>query len=1121
MSRIVLVALCLSATMAQGHNGAVALAHPVSGVVIDGDLSDWPGTIPAYPIARAEYGVVPSGPEDLTAQVRYAFDVSRPALLIAVEVTDDVPLVDPRPDRSWDSEDGIEIYLDTQHDERSDVRQYVLRGDGTPEQRHVNAASEVAVAWQRQGTKQHYEWRIDLPADLLQGLQSGRTLSVDVVVCDADADGSFSWVAWGRRTAKVGPPNRRGDVVLLADPEGVGPVEGRTRWEGEAEGVSGANIRVRAVTDAELQVRLMSGADGHFQVDLPPGEYAVQAEIGARPWAEVPLHVVADQGGEVVIEVPLPQGVTRTLGPGTQITAGHGERRGAWLTHGVIDGVQGGLTTSIVQDRSGHLWFGTQGGLHRYDGARIQHYGVADGLLGPQIRSLHLSSDGALWIGCSGGLMRLEDGQLTGYTTRDGLIDQQIEALLEGPDGSIWVGTNSGLSRFRSGRFINYTSADGPGNNTVWSLARDLDENIWIGTRGAGLLRFDGDVFTSYSTERGLAGDDIRALHVDAEGVLWIASESGLSRRQDGDFTSFTMADGLPRQAVSALTTDPHGDLWLSACDVLYEPGAQTPCQPVRMTKDGFQTWSDLGTTYLFDLFADREGNVWAAMTGGLARYDAGDFRTWTTQEGLPGNTVNSVHEDGNGRMWFGTSAGLARLDGDQFTTWTVHDGLPHDLVHDIVEDADGVIWAGTEGGLVRVDGDELTSYSEADVLPYNRIMRLSTDSDGTLWMASMGGGVLTHRDGIFDHIGVEDGLPNTSVLSVQAHPEGGVWATVWNAGLSHLTEEGARQYGAEDGLPQRSISSIFVDRDGQLWLASAGAGIGYLGADGFSHLNQEEGMVQDVVGISQSRDGTLWLSSSTGISHYDGSVFQSLLKRDGLADNSVREVIEDREGNMWVATLGSGVTRYRPVHAPPPIAISDVIGERRHGPVAAADIPSSAGLLAIEFHGISFRTRPGSMQYRYRLAGHDEEWQFTSKTRVEYANLPTGTYRFEVSAIDRDLVESQVPATVEVEIHLPFEQILLWSVLGLTLIGSIWLGWQLVQRNRARDRRQRETVALSSVRQAVWNLSSSSELEKVMPAVRQALEHAQVPFAKQRHQCRGERLTAAPHGDRPLQRRG
>ncbi|MED5413611.1 MAG: sugar-binding protein [Candidatus Latescibacterota bacterium] len=112
------------------HNGAVGLAHPVDGIVIDGNLEDWPSAIPSYPVLNAEYGAAPLDATDLDASVRFAYDPDESALLIAFEVEDDDVQISTRPDRSWDTEDGVEVYLDLAHNGET-IRQFALRGDGT------------------------------------------------------------------------------------------------------------------------------------------------------------------------------------------------------------------------------------------------------------------------------------------------------------------------------------------------------------------------------------------------------------------------------------------------------------------------------------------------------------------------------------------------------------------------------------------------------------------------------------------------------------------------------------------------------------------------------------------------------------------------------------------------------------------------------------------------------------------------------------------------------------------------------------------------------------------------------------------------------------------------------
>jgi PAS domain S-box-containing protein len=1114
--------LCLLlATPLFAHNGAVALAYPVEKLTIDADLSDWPEHIPEYPVRLPEYGAAPLSTADLQAWVRLAYSVSEQVLYVAMEVVDDVAVVAGSSSAAWDTEDGAEIYLDLTHGESSAVRQYTIRGAGTAAQRAADDTDEVLVRWRRQSGRQIYEWRIDISGFALHDMAAGNTLSADFVVCDYDPDGSFSWLSWGRKIYKVGPADRRGDVVLVRDPERVGHLEGSVLWSGTDVGIAGSNVRLQSTADSSLSVRLTSRSGGLFDVDLPAGEYVADVELGAQSLRQT-LHLSAAEVTRIQFDVEPTGGRGVDLGPGRSLRSGTGARQGAWQTMGVIDGVQGGLTTSIQQDAEGLLWFGTQAGLHSFDGALIRHYDEEDGLLHNRVTCLWTDPDGALWIGTEGGLSQMVGQRLTHFTTRDGLIDNQVAALLRDTSGDLWIATDGGLSRFDGDRFINYTVADGLGSNSVWSLA-EQNASIWIGSRGGGLSLWDGTTFQVLHDSDGLAGNYTRSLLVDTDGILWIGTENGLSRFDGTSFRTFGTQEGLVFPAVNALAQDARGDLWVSACESLFLPGAPITCQPGRLTGGEFEFWSDLGTEFVFDLHVDQEGNIWSAITSGLARYDAGDFVTLTTQEGLGSNTVRSLIEDSHGNIWMGTMGGASVFDGDTIRTISTDQGLPHNTVHDLLEDTHGQLWIATEGGLASWDGANLTAYTTANGLPYDRILQLAQAADGELWMASMGGGVLRYRDGAFSAIDASDGLANNSVLSVRAHPESGVWATIWDAGVTHVEDAGQQQYTTTEGLQQNGVSSIYVDRDGLLWLATQGAGISVFDDSTFHHLDPAEGMVQDVVSIAQGSDGSYWFSSSTGISRFDGFAFQSLLERDGLAENSVMDLLEDGHGNIWIATLGGGVTRYRPSNSPPPVAVTDVITETRLGPVDAVRLPSTGALLAFEFHGISYRTRPGAMLYRYRLAGHDEDWQATAQSRVEYSRLPAGEYSFQVQAIDRDLVYSTEPASVDVVVHLPWGQYGQLLVLALAVIGLVWQTKRIVQRNQrlsmahtqlseslteaqssrqlaeaeigVREQREREQRVLGEVRDAVWTLSSSTDLQKVMPAFRQALLEARVPF--------------------------
>jgi signal transduction histidine kinase len=134
---------------------------------------------------------------------------------------------------------------------------------------------------------------------------------------------------------------------------------------------------------------------------------------------------------------------------------------------------------------------------------------------------------------------------------------------------------------------------------------------------------------------------------------------------------------------------------------------------------------------------------------------------------------------------------------------------------------------------------------------------------------------------------------------------------------------------------------------------------------------------------------------------------------RNFKVHDAVQDLCQDRHGPIWIATEG-GLTRYRPYRTPPAIRLTDVITDRRYGPIQELQLPASQEFAIFEFQGRSLTTRPDGMAYVYRLNGRDPDWQLTYARRVEYQDLPLGTYTFQVKAVDRDLNYSE-PA----EVHL------------------------------------------------------------------------------------------------------
>ena len=275
---------------------------------------------------------------------------------------------------------------------------------------------------------------------------------------------------------------------------------------------------------------------------------------------------------------------------------------------------------------------------------------------------------------------------------------------------------------------------------------------------------------------------------------------------------------------------------------------------------------------------------------------------------------------------------------------------------------------------------------------------------------------------------GTVDGLGDNRVWSVFEDRKGLLWFGTYGGSVSRYDGGTFTTFTTQDGLPHNgAIGSIIQDREGLLWFGTEGGGVSRYDGETFTTLTTKDGLAGNrVSSIFQDLEGVFWIGTQSGVSRYDGETFTTLTTQDGLAHNSVRSIIQDREGLLWFGTEGGGgVTRYRPpAPAPPPVFIDAVLADRRYEGMSDIAIPSTVEITMFEFHGISLKTRPEAMVYRYRLQGYEKDWKTTRTRRVEYQNLPRGNYTFQVEAVDRDQVYSEVPATVTLTVHLPYERI-------------------------------------------------------------------------------------------------
>ncbi|MCC7262635.1 MAG: response regulator [Candidatus Latescibacteria bacterium] len=210
--------LAAPAIPAQAYNAQVAVATPVTGIALDGDLSDWPPGLTRYVITFPEYGEAPRDTADFLGEFRVGYNEAENALYLAVEVQDESVMVTAPEGAGWNTQDGCEIFLSLGQPPIPGVIQYTCYGNTLLLYGRDGRLEAARVAVQRTSGSHRYEWRLDLGqvAPEPVRLQPGGVLWLDVAANDKDADGSFSWMAWGKGVSKLQYPDRLGLMVLVA-----------------------------------------------------------------------------------------------------------------------------------------------------------------------------------------------------------------------------------------------------------------------------------------------------------------------------------------------------------------------------------------------------------------------------------------------------------------------------------------------------------------------------------------------------------------------------------------------------------------------------------------------------------------------------------------------------------------------------------------------------------------------------------------------------------------------------------------------------------------------------------------------------------------------------------------
>ena len=358
---------------------------------------------------------------------------------------------------------------------------------------------------------------------------------------------------------------------------------------------------------------------------------------------------------------------------------------------------------------------------------------------------------------------------------------------------------------------------------------------------------------------------------------------------------------GLPQNSVLAIAQAPDGYLWLGTEEGLAR------FDGVRFAVFDTGNTPALQSNHISALLTDSERNLWiGTQGGGLTVFRDGNFKTYTTKNGLSSDTILSLFSETHGVLWIGTNGGgLNRFTRETFTVYTSKNGLPDDSIFSLGGGSEGSLWIGTHAGLARLKNGAITRFTTTDGLSDDYVKCLRVTRAGDVWVGTNSGGLSRFSNGHFTNYGVHSGITSNSIWCLFEDTAGTLWAGTVDAGINRFRNGKFTTYTAKSGLPSNRVFAFLEDKEGALWIGTGGAGLVRLGNGSFTTITAREGLSSDVVlPVYQDHEGRIWAGTNGGgLNRIENGRITTYTTKNGLADNVVFSISDDKEGSLWIAT--------------------------------------------------------------------------------------------------------------------------------------------------------------------------------------------------------------------------
>ena len=728
---------------------------------------------------------------------------------------------------------------------------------------------------------------------------------------------------------------------------------------------------------------------------------------------------------------------------------------------------------SVIQDKTGFLWFGTWGGIEKYDGYNFTAYKQEpdnpNSINNQFVNTIYEDKEGNIWIGTRRGIEKFDKttGVFKHYKpnspNKETEWNNDVSSICEDKFGMLWIGTSDGLYNFdkKSEKFIcirnNDKNPESIGSNNINSILEDKAGELWFGT-GTGLDKLDRMtgkfIHFWYDPNNKSEGSNywVNTIFEDKSGILWLGTREDLVAfdKKTGTFTPYIKENG---NSISSICEDESGNIWAGSWLYgLYSLDMRTK-KIIHYLHDDNDSHT-LSNNTVTSVYCERSGTVWIATRGsGVNKIN----RTKQPFKKYLFDGVYNIVKGNNDMLWIGTSKGW-----NKFNPKT-EQIMPYSFGKDylVSEEESGDLWIGkVSGGIYKRDvNGRITNYYDSSGRELDKNVNcLCKTPDGNIWIGTVGGGVykidpnrklitkiLQAVNSIFDFC-----LDSSGLLWIGTM-EGGL--ICYDPAKNVVVKNYMYDPGNPESIKCNVVFNILEDKTGPLYFGTNnGLGIYNRSTKKFNFFDERIGLPHNVVWWILNDDlGNYWLSTRKGISKFskDTKQFQNYDVSYGLPENGfyLNGALKTQNGEMYFGSTGA-VIRFHPDSIKnnpfiPPIVITAI--RKFDEPVSfrkEINLTYKENFLSFEFIALSY-VSPERNQYAHKMEGIDKDWVYSGTRRfASYPNMEPGEYIFRVKGSNNDGVWNEEGTSISIIISPPFWKTW-WAYLtyaGIFILALYWI---------------------------------------------------------------------------------